>query len=39
MHLKNFSLIQQQELGMVSSAAYDLVGTALVNPNDDEDLA
>ncbi|MEP7195501.1 MAG: HipA domain-containing protein [Saprospiraceae bacterium] len=39
MHLKNFSLIQQDGLGMVLSAAYDLVSTALVNPKDDEDLA
>lgn len=39
MHLKNFSLIQQLGLGMVLSAAYDLVATALVNPKDDEDLA
>ncbi len=39
MHLKNFSLIQQPGLGMVLSAAYDLVATALVNPKDDEDLA
>ncbi len=39
MHLKNFSLIQQSGLGMVLSAGYDLVATALVNPADDEDLA
>jgi len=39
MHLKNFSLIQQAGLGMVLSAAYDLVATAIVNPTDDEDLA
>jgi len=26
-------------MGMVLSAAYDLVATALVNPKDDEDLA
>jgi serine/threonine-protein kinase HipA len=39
MHLKNFSLIQQPGLGMVLSAGYDLVATALVNPADDEDLA
>ncbi|MDZ4709046.1 MAG: HipA domain-containing protein [Saprospiraceae bacterium] len=39
MHLKNFSLIQQPGMGMVLSAAYDLVATALVNPKDDEDLA
>ncbi len=39
MHLKNFSLIEQQELGMVLSPAYDLVNTALVNPEDQEELA
>jgi len=39
MHLKNFSLIRDAELGMVMSAAYDLVATTLVNPADDEDLA
>jgi len=39
MHLKNFSLIEQQQLGMVFSPAYDLVNTALVNPEDQEELA
>ena len=39
MHLKNFSLIHQPELGVVLSPAYDLLATALVNPADDEDLA
>lgn len=39
MHLKNFSLLEQQDLGMVLSPAYDLVNTALVNPADDEDMA
>lgn len=39
MHLKNFSLIHQPDLGPVLSPAYDLVATALVNPADDEDLA
>ena len=39
MHLKNFSLIEQQKLGMVFSPAYDLVNTALVNPADQEELA
>ena len=39
MHLKNFSLIRQPGMGMVLSAAYDLLSTALVNPKDDEDLA
>lgn len=39
MHLKNFSLIEQPELGMILSPAYDLVNTSLVNPADDEELA
>jgi len=39
MHLKNFSLIHQPATGPISSPAYDLVATALVNPADDEDLA
>lgn len=39
MHLKNFSLIHQSEIGPVLSPAYDMVATALVNPSDDEDLA
>ncbi|MDE3184482.1 MAG: HipA domain-containing protein [Bacteroidota bacterium] len=39
MHLKNFSLIRQPGTGMILSAAYDLVATALVNPADDEDMA
>jgi serine/threonine-protein kinase HipA len=39
MHLKNFSLIQQANAGMVLSAAYDLVATKIVNPADDEELA
>lgn len=39
MHLKNFSLIEQQKLGMVLSPAYDLVNTALINPEDNEELA
>ena len=39
MHLKNFSLIRQPGLGMILSAAYDLVATKLVNPADDEDMA
>ena len=39
MHLKNFSLIDQQATGPVLAPAYDLVATALVNPADDEDLA
>ncbi len=39
MHLKNFSLLEQPGLGMVLSPAYDLVNTALVNPEDDEEMA
>ncbi len=39
MHLKNFSLLEEQSVGMVLAPAYDLVPTALVNPADDEDLA
>lgn len=39
MHLKNFSLLDHDKLGMTLSPAYDLVNTKLVNPKDDEDLA
>ncbi|GHB30138.1 HipA domain-containing protein [Mongoliitalea lutea] len=39
MHLKNFSLIYQPDLGPVLSPAYDLVNTAIVNPADPEQLA
>lgn len=39
MHLKNFSLLEQQGLGMTLSPAYDLVNTALVNPADEEEMA
>jgi serine/threonine-protein kinase HipA len=39
MHLKNFSLLHQPNLGIMLSPAYDLLATALVNPSDDEDLA
>lgn len=39
MHLKNFSLIKDPSLGYHLSPAYDLVATALVNPDDKEDLA
>jgi len=39
MHLKNFSLIRQANMGMVLSPAYDLVATKLVNPADEEELA
>ncbi len=39
MHLKNFSLLEQSGIGMVFSPAYDLVNTALVNPDDKEEMA
>lgn len=39
MHLKNFSLLEKEGLGMCLSPAYDLVPTALVNPADKEELA
>lgn len=39
MHLKNFSLINQPNIGTILSPAYDMVATAIVNPADDEDLA
>lgn len=39
MHLKNFSLLHQPQIGAVLAPAYDLLSTRLVNPADDEDLA
>lgn len=39
MHLKNFSLITENNIDSTLSPAYDLISTALVNPADDEDLA
>ncbi|WP_306741187.1 HipA domain-containing protein [Marinifilum sp. D714] len=39
MHLKNFSLINNPHLGYVLTPAYDMLSTALVMPEDDEDLA
>lgn len=39
MHLKNFSLLKQPGLGMTIAPAYDLVNTALVNPQDEEEMA
>jgi serine/threonine-protein kinase HipA len=39
MHLKNFSLLEKEGSGMLLSPAYDLVPTALVNPDDTEELA
>lgn len=39
MHLKNFSLINNPVLGYVLTPAYDMLSTALVMSDDDEDLA
>jgi serine/threonine-protein kinase HipA len=39
MHLKNFSLLEKENVGMVLCPAYDLVPTALVNKDDTEELA
>lgn len=39
MHLKNFSLLEQQENKYSLSPAYDLLPTALVNQADTEELA
>lgn len=39
MHLKNFSLLHQPDVGPVLAPGYDMLATALVNPADDEDLA
>jgi serine/threonine-protein kinase HipA len=39
MHLKNFSLLEREGQGMSLCPAYDLVPTALVNPDDTEELA
>ncbi|HPF01502.1 MAG: HipA domain-containing protein [Bacteroidales bacterium] len=39
MHLKNFSLLADPDLGYTLAPAYDLVSTALVLPSDTEDLA
>jgi len=39
MHLKNFSLINNPHLGYVLTPGYDMLSTALVMPEDDEDLA
>ena len=39
MHLKNFSLIDKLGIGYTLSPVYDHVATALVMPNDNEDLA
>ncbi len=39
MHLKNFSLINNPDLGYVLSPAYDMVASSLVVEGDDEELA
>ena len=38
MHLKNFSMIESPS-GWILSPAYDLLNVAIINPNDDEELA
>lgn len=39
MHLKNFSLIDNPEMGYILSPAYDMVASSLVVEGDDEELA
>jgi len=39
MHLKNYSLIYEDNTRPLLSPAYDLVATAVINPADKEDLA
>lgn len=39
MHLKNFSLIENPDLGFVLSPAYDMVASSLVVEGDNEELA
>ena len=39
MHLKNFALYKPTEEGFRLTPAYDLLNAALVNPNDQEELA
>lgn len=39
MHLKNFSLINKPSVGYILTPAYDMLATALVNPEDKDDLA
>ena len=39
MHLKNFSLIDNSEMGYILSPAYDMVASALVVEGDQEELA
>lgn len=39
MHLKNFSLYQPNDTFIRLAPAYDLINAAILNPNDDEELA
>lgn len=39
MHLKNFSLINQPGQGYIFSAAYDLISSKLLLPEDTEEMA
>jgi len=39
MHLKNFSLIDNPDMGYILSPAYDMVASALVVEGDSEELA
>jgi len=39
MHLKNFSLYEPQDGVIRLAPAYDLLNVAIINPNDDEELA
>ena len=39
MHLKNFSLIKQPQIGYVLAPAYDMVASALIVKGDTEELA
>ena len=39
MHLKNFSLLKDPEMGYILCPSYDMVASALVNEKDNEELA
>lgn len=39
MHLKNFSLIKRPDIGYVLAPAYDMVASALLMPEDTEEMA
>ena len=39
MHLKNFSLFNRPGIGYILTPAYNMLATALVNPEDKEELA